>query len=652
MRITLLLTFFLLVISCGSGNETTSATTDEQNYFTLSEKTGYSLTELLDEGNKILQDVAQGLVLNAAAIADRGVIVQAVKDINKALVDISNNVNVENSVNIITASVKRYEASLILLRDKEILDSFFSKMMYLSAVYAERLNMEIPRYSGYDLLNLKMSNDVREDYFEVARTNSTPSWEAGNFRGTPFFKFTANQTKSESWLVSPKYDLKDKFPYSLTVNHTLNTLPYERIKLLISTNYNGNDLDSANWDEYSLDNGLPVPANTWFTTESSPINLEKYTGKKIVIAFVIETLPSDRFVWQINGFQIKGIGDTVPKYTYTNIFTPLLDFDMTEENHEKFKSIGLTLSTPEWQGGEFNGNSYIEYRSNFSNAESWLVSPKFNFESAVPETLTVSHTLRDVKYDNIKLLISTNYNGGSPRTAKWDEYSLSHGGDAPQGRWFNTQSLPIDIRKYKNKKIVIAFRIVHKDDVRLTWQVKNLKFTGSGDEVKVETYKNDFSLLNKVLDRSFENTSSLTPVLVSGDSTVEFRYDRREDANVLSGFRQKNSGIKRFYTDTIDLNGLKEPYIKIDNSYRFFRPQSDADKPEYLKIYVLEENNFGEQNKYYNVDFNGSEFIKLPTQFTGKKIKVAFQYKHEWLGDENYNAPKWVIKSLSVYDVE
>ena len=49
MRITLLLTFFLLVISCGSGNETTSATTDEQNYFTLSEKTGYSLTELLDD---------------------------------------------------------------------------------------------------------------------------------------------------------------------------------------------------------------------------------------------------------------------------------------------------------------------------------------------------------------------------------------------------------------------------------------------------------------------------------------------------------------------------------------------------------------------------------------------------------------------------
>ncbi|MEE3077858.1 MAG: hypothetical protein VX341_00875, partial [Bdellovibrionota bacterium] len=140
MRITLLLTFFLLVISCGSGNETTSATTDEQNYFTLSEKTGYSLTELLDEGNKILQDVALGLVLNAAAIADRGVIVQAVKDINKALVDISNNVNVENSINIISASVKRYEASLILLRDKEILDSFFSKMMYLSAVYAERLN--------------------------------------------------------------------------------------------------------------------------------------------------------------------------------------------------------------------------------------------------------------------------------------------------------------------------------------------------------------------------------------------------------------------------------------------------------------------------------------------------------------------------------
>ena len=286
MKTSVVLVLFLMLLSCGDSKTTTPATDDSRNFFQLSDNTGYSLDELVTESNDILEMIAKRLLLKSTADVDKENLTTSIKQVTKSLIDLAKNTNITSSVQIIANAVVTYENSLILKRDKPVLEKFFSKIMYLSVMYAKKYDITIPEYRGSSILFHAFGRNDLGKFTTAELTLTSPKWKADIGGGKSFAKIEANESVSESWLLSPKYDLKGKIPREFLIYHiSKNLLDYNKIKLMVSTNYNGGNPNKANWDEYSLSDDNTPPKNTWHTIKTPSINFEKYADKQIVIQF-------------------------------------------------------------------------------------------------------------------------------------------------------------------------------------------------------------------------------------------------------------------------------------------------------------------------------------------------------------------------------
>ena len=198
------------------------------------------------------------------------------------------------------------------------------------------------------------------------------------------------------------------------------------------------------------------------------------------------TKKNDNFAWQIRGVNFTGSSGKISYSKYKNNFKKtLLKIELNPDNQKSFKDYSYTQDTPRWKAGEYRGTPYMQYKAKKVFSESWLISPTYDLTKANVSNLAVSSTFRDLRYEKVKLLISKDYSKDDPKAASWDEYSLSHGGDIPQGSFFNATSLPIDIEKYNGEKITLAFKIESDESDYLTWQLKTFVFKGTNGEIKV-----------------------------------------------------------------------------------------------------------------------------------------------------------------------
>ena len=373
MKKTLLLTFFLLFASCSSDKTVTPASDDTRNFFQLSENTGYSLNELVSESNGILEKIAKRHLLSSATDEDKENLTQSFKRINKSLNDIAKETNIISAIKVLRYSIEIYENALILKRDKLILENFFSKIMYLTAIYAKRYNVDIKEMKGSSIIDHTFMRDSLGLFTTAELTLTSPKWESGAGGGNSFAVIQANGTESESWLLSPKYDLKAKLPKTLSISHIVKDLnSYEKISMLISTNYNGGNPNNADWDSYSLSDSQQIPPNTWYTVNTPEINVEKYAGKQIVIAFKFSSDIGDNFIWEILNFKISGIGQKALEFTYKNDFSLL---NIIEE----YPLNDLSKVTQEL----LTGNTPVRFKYSRSNDLFYASGYKQNFSGSI-----------------------------------------------------------------------------------------------------------------------------------------------------------------------------------------------------------------------------------------------------------------------------
>lgn len=105
--------------------------------------------------------------------------------------------------------------------------------------------------------------------------------------------------------------------------------------------------------------------------------------------------------------------------------------------------------------------------------EDWLISPKLNLTSYSGEILQF-YSARNYTGPEIKAMVSTNYNGGDPTAAYWEDLSpiLSTGG------WSWTFSGNIDISAFAQGNLTIAFKYTSTDTESATWELDDIKVYG------------------------------------------------------------------------------------------------------------------------------------------------------------------------------
>lgn len=135
--------------------------------------------------------------------------------------------------------------------------------------------------------------------------------------------------------------------------------------------------------------------------------------------------------------------------------------------------------TQEWIIDTIHGidNSPCARMSGYSSTsyvnEDWLISPKFNLTQYSDEILQF-YSARNYTGPEIKAMVSTNYNGGDPTAAYWEDLEpvLSSGG------WSWTFSGNLDISAFAQGELTIAFKYTSTETESATWEIDNIKVFG------------------------------------------------------------------------------------------------------------------------------------------------------------------------------
>lgn len=203
------------------------------------------------------------------------------------------------------------------------------------------------------------------------------------------------------------------------------------------------------------------------------------------------------------------------EYMYSDV-DPVVDLDGTAEEvkfiegfTEQASGLGQFTATSVvgdqvWGWGSFSSDTYAKMSGFTGSAvanEDWLVSPAIDLTGNVDASLHINQAINFLggQWEQIKVLISNDYNGSDIAGATWNEVTvpnLPSGGD-----WTFVASGAIDISSYVDQTIHIAFKYLSSDSNAATWEVAEVKVmattTGSISVIgkKAEKYK-DFYAYN------------------------------------------------------------------------------------------------------------------------------------------------------------
>lgn len=119
--------------------------------------------------------------------------------------------------------------------------------------------------------------------------------------------------------------------------------------------------------------------------------------------------------------------------------------------------------------------SYYGVISNYDgttkhNADSWLISPAIDLNSATTPVLTFENA---TKYTGpaMELFVSVNYNSGMPSTATWTPLTYY---TSPTGNFDWKNSGNINLSSYKSANTRIAFRYTGSTTAGATWEIDDI----------------------------------------------------------------------------------------------------------------------------------------------------------------------------------
>lgn len=117
-----------------------------------------------------------------------------------------------------------------------------------------------------------------------------------------FLKATKELKENEDWLVTKNpFDLTNVTEASISFDTDLGGKTSDGLEVYVSYDYNG-DVGKAKWEKLKAKLDTNVRFNTWISTDK--IDISKYKGKKIYIAFKYTSSTTSANTWEIDNFKL------------------------------------------------------------------------------------------------------------------------------------------------------------------------------------------------------------------------------------------------------------------------------------------------------------------------------------------------------------
>lgn len=181
-----------------------------------------------------------------------------------------------------------------------------------------------------------------------------------------------------------------------------------------------------------------IEQTTTFTLEVNENGARTYTAK-------ISVWIDDSLLGSTGGFEIQDISLNGVTYVWTNT-----------------------------SGYGWKGTAYANKTNNA--AESWLVSPAFDFRKATAPVLSFDEAFNFAEgkaNEYTFVMISTDYTGGDVTKATWETLELSE--RAPGNSWNFISIKDVDLTKYVGNLVYVAFVYKSTSEAAPTWEFKNIK---------------------------------------------------------------------------------------------------------------------------------------------------------------------------------
>lgn len=640
----------MIVTSCSDDKTVESQTLSPETY------------NIAAMARDIEEDTDRGIILSSANEADKTAILASVRSAKNAILALHHKATKKYLLTLVEA-IKIYQGTSKAQKDEYKLDTFFVKAIEVAKIYAQKLDMDLDTIS-WKQFEYNFSAGVAPFGVYADVVNWSTDWQ----QDQPLALIKG--TGTSSWLISPEFDLTDSNDASFEITQMYGAdsnarevaVEFNRAKFLkevfkvrVSTDYQGGDPASAKWIDLKIPR-LPT-AIDFHKVKSGLISLERFAGKKITIAFYYNA--NSKMVgrhylnWNIYDFKLyanQKIGEVVKRPG------PVLT-DKFSQNLGDFQNLGLSIDAPKWGYGSGGGKEFAVINSNQSEATTWLISPKYDLSNVTTVSVLIKQIAKNLNLKNARIFISSSYNGEDPTTAAWEQISTTEERDIADS-WTDLMTGPISLEKYIGKSVVFGFEFTSTLDRSSTWEIINIDFIGEGSEIKksrvdlkVETPeppKDESKELLKEISVSDEFTS-FSYEIMTGTPSDFFVNQKGETKSVrISGFKNKNVGVARLVSQVFDFSGLNSVYISVDHAINFAK---NVDPKTLCKVYLIN----ADTNEEVLLDFEsfpiGNSFtaqtsgpVKIPEEFSSRKVKVAFEYKSE---DPNFVT--WDIFKLTFH---
>lgn len=617
------------------------------------------IRELIFESTELDRAINQDRLLRLSSQRDRQGLQQSLVEARHALRRLSVDPRDPLGIELGFRAVKEYRQHLVVRGEVEILDRFFEKVGRVVARSA--------KLAGIDLRDLDwrlFSFDFSTGLSPFGSFSTASDWFADISLDKSYARVRGPHNKS--WLVTPGFDLSSVDNPAFQITHQtrvdrntnrgdsfnrsqINQLAF---KAYVSTDYQGGDPQEATWEELDLS---PLPSGTDFHTIESPkVSLSGYASENTSIAFVLDAnrniIGSHYIDWIIQSFHLFGAGELK---SLSARLAPIHEHLFNQNSFLPFQQLNLTEGGPNWEPFGFGDSiRYAKIETNGTQAENWLLSPKYRIENTDSAYLEFQETFRNPTYQSMEILISTNYSGGDPNLSDWEKLERTPLGDSVDpSDWIDIKSGPYDMSDYLGKDFVIGFRYIPQANENHVWEVESLRFLAHGGRVRTTSYDLDFSGDdNFSVYKNFnfsQNDQGFIQETIEGDPATWSLKERsgRQYFNV-SGFDQKNVGKVRLLSPVVNLKN--QSYVQIEQALNFY-PANQHHKG-LIKAYVISV----DDQQEYKLDFSprpaGNNWtvvkslpLELPQELIDREVRFAFDYE-----SDEQTIPNWDIYYLKV----
>lgn len=474
---------------------------------------------LVKEVNKIQLLIAQGILLSNSTVRDRQTLDNIFNDVEAGALKLNLDPNHKGALNLLVNSLRNLRQFGFLQEDESEMNDFFKLVSRQIEKFAKIQGRRVDDI-GYTMFSYRFSNGLSPFGNFKTDGNGWTTREALD-RWFTSVNIYRPRGRTQAWLLSPTFNLENVRNPKFRVRHSYNLrnedpdhgfsstrIINNAFKALVSTDYKvGDPTKTATWKRVPLYSRL---AGMDFDTGSSNlVDLSEFEGQNITIALAVDYDPnlygSHAIGWTIEQFDFVGLGDLgeiIPRAG------ELYEHSFTNKNYSPYQVVSFVEDGVEWiPDGRNNRTEWMLAKAfRDSVADSWLISPEISLFNANNMMMEIEHTTRNQIWENMELFISTSYDGSDPRTfANWEKLDPSKP-DLAMGSW-NNITTKIDLKKYENKKIVLAFRF--KQDAGVTrpdlwdligddrngslWEIKSLKIIGLGSELNAKKVDLDFN---------------------------------------------------------------------------------------------------------------------------------------------------------------